>query len=430
MQIEYIKLCDLQEYKNNPRNNEKAIEAVAESIASFGFKVPIVADENKVIIAGHTRYKAAELLGLQEVPCIIASDLTPEKIKAYRLADNKTAELAEWDFEKLEKELAELTAFDIDMAAFGFDESLFDFEINNTQEDDFNIEEELQEIEEPYIKHGEIWKLGNHRLICGDSTEARAIKALLNGDKVDLLLTDPPYNVAYESSNGLTIANDNMGDTAFYEFLKAAFTNADKVMHEGAAFYIWHADSEGLNFRSACKYTGWKVRQCLIWNKNALVMGRQDYQWKHEPCLYGWKDGAAHYFKDSRAETTVIEDKPNINKMSKAELKEYVKELLHNTPAVTVIEEDKPIKNAEHPTMKPVKLMGYLISNSSRKEDKVLDLFGGSGSTLIACEQLNRTCYMCELDPKYCEVIIKRWEKMTGQKAELITNALAASLVG
>lgn len=423
MEILEKNIAELKEYENNPRQNDGAVEAVAESIKQFGFKVPIIIDKNTVIICGHTRKKAAERLGLSTVPCVIADDLTPEQIKAFRLADNKTAELAEWDFEALEKELAELTAFDVDMSAFGFDESIFEEDFTKEiSEDNFDVEEEIKAIEEPTTKRGEVWKLGNHRLICGDSTDGRIIKSLLDGRKVDLLLTDPPYNVAYESSNGLTIANDNMSDTAFYEFLKSSFTVADESMREGAAFYIWHADSEGLNFRSACKYAGWKVRQCLIWNKNALVLGRQDYQWKHEPCLYGWKDGAAHYFTDSRIETTVIEDKPNINKMSKQELKEYIKELLKREPASTVIEEDKPSRSVDHPTMKPIKLIGYQISNSSRKGEIVLDLFGGSGSTLIACEQLDRVCYMCELDPRYCDVIIKRWENLTGQKAERIAS--------
>lgn len=235
-------------------------------------------------------------------------------------------------------------------------------------------------------------------------------------------MTDPPYNVAYEgkTKDKLTIQNDNMSDGNFREFLAAAFENADSVMREGAAFYIWHADSEGFNFRSACIATGWKVRQCLIWVKNQMVLGRQDYHWKHEPCLYGWKEGAAHYFTDSRLETTVIEDTPNINKMTKGELKSYVKELLSREPSSTVMREDRPAKNVEHPTMKPVKLIGYQIRNSTRKGENVLDLFGGSGTTLIACEQIGRRSYTMELDPKYCDVIIKRWENLTGETAVMI----------
>lgn len=416
MQIIEVAIDRLKDYENNPRNNEKAVGAVAESIKEFGFKVPIVIDSNYTIVAGHTRKKASELLGLEKVPCIMANDLTPEKIKAYRLADNKTAELAEWDFEKLEKEMAELTAFDFDMSAFGFDESLFDIE-TQAEEDNFDTEQALEEIEEPTTQRGDIWQLGTHRLICGDSTDLNTIKRLMNGNKADLLLTDPPYNVAYEGGTGLTIQNDNMSNTQFYEFLKASFSSANENLKEGGAFYIWHAGSEGLNFMSASEHVGWKIKQCLVWVKNTFVMGRQDYQWKHEPCLYGWKSGASHYFINDRTQSTVIEDKIDINKLKKEEMKDLIKELMQDNTPTTVLYEDKPLKNADHPTMKPIKLMSRLITNSSKKKEKVLDIFGGSGSTLIACEQLNRQCFMAELDEKYCDVIIKRWETLTGQKA-------------
>ena len=414
MNVIDISIDRLKEYENNPRNNDGAVSSVAESIKEFGFKVPIVIDNDNTIIAGHTRLKAAKRLGFEKVPCIIADDLTPEQIKAFRLADNKTAEVAEWDMKKLE---AELLSIEFDMTAFGFDE--IENETTEVTEDETpDIEEE----KEPITKGGDIWQLGRHRLICGDSTNEETVKQLMDGEKADLLLTDPPYNVAIENSNGLTIQNDNMSETAFGEFLKAAFSSANSVMKEGAVFYIWHADSEGLNFRFACQLTGWKIRQCLIWVKNALVIGRQDYQWKHEPCLYGWKDGAAHYFVNSRIETTVIDNSPNINKMSKEEMKLYIKELQNNEPDTSVIREDKPLRNAEHPTMKPVKLISYQIQNSSRKGESVLDIFGGSGTTLIACEQLDRTCYMCELDERYCDVIIKRWETLTGEKAVKIAT--------
>lgn len=393
MQIVTVNTSELKEYQNNPRNNDEAVGAVAESIKQFGFKVPIVIDNKNVIVCGHTRLKAAERLGIDSVPCIVADDLNDEQIKAFRLADNKTGELAEWDFEALEKELAELTAFDVDMSAFGFDESIFD-EMSEPQE---VIEDDVPEVDEenePITKQGDIWELGKHRLICGDSTNSATVERLMEKESADLLLTDPPYNVAYEggTSEKLTIQNDNMTDTAFYEFLKDSFTAADNAMKEGAVFYIWHADSEGLNFRSACKYAGWKVRQCLVWNKNALVLGRQDYQWKHEPCLYGWKDGAAHKWYNDRSQTTVLEF-------------------------------NKPLRNGEHPTMKPVELITYQIKNSTKENDLVLDLFGGSGTTLIASEQTGRRCRMAELDPKYCDVIIKRWENLTGQKAERIESA-------
>ena len=236
-------------------------------------------------------------------------------------------------------------------------------------------------------------------------------------------MTDPPYNVDYTggTKESLKIQNDKMEDASFRAFLRDAFTAADGVMKPGAAFYIWHADSEGYNFRTACREAGWTVRQCLIWVKNSLVLGRQDYQWKHEPCLYGWKDGSGHYFTDSRRETTVIEDmRPDIRNMKKAELQELLEEIYSDKVATTVIHIDKPARNAEHPTMKPVKLFDYLIRNSTKKKQSVMDLFAGSGTTIIACEQNDRIGYAMEYDPAYVDVIIDRWEKFTGKKAELL----------
>ena len=258
--------------------------------------------------------------------------------------------------------------------------------------------------------------------MCGDSTDLNTIKTLMGGEEADLFITDPPYNVNYEGGTGLKIQNDNMEDAQFQSFLRDAFTTANAVMKPGAAFYIWHADSEGYNFRHACKEVEWNVRQCLIWVKNTFVLGRQDYQWKHEPCLYGWKDGAAHYFIDDRKFSTVIEDEAEIEpqKMKKDELVALLERILTEKISTTVLYEQKPARNAEHPTMKPVRLIARLIKNSSRPNEKVLDLFGGSGSTLIAAQQLNRSCYMCELDEKYCDVIVDRWEKFTGKKAVLI----------
>lgn len=410
-------IADLKEYENNPRENDVAAEAVAESIKEFGFKVPIIIDCNNVIIAGHTRLKAARLLGLVSVPCIVADDLSPEQIKAFRLADNKTGELAEWDYEALKKEIEELTALDVDMTAFGFDESIF-ADIELTEDDGFDIETVAEEIVSD-IKRGDVWQLGEHRLICGDSTDVEEIERLMDGHKADLLLTDPPYNVAVENSAGMTIENDDMSDTAFYELLTGAFSSADRVMRDGAGFYIWHGESEGYNFRRACESVGWDIKQCLIWVKSSPTIGRQDYQWKHEPCLYGWKDGASHYFVKNRKQKTVIDDDLDIEFLSADELREYIREL---TEPSTIIREGKPQKNGEHPTMKPIPLIEKQIKNSSKKGDIVLDLFGGSGTTLIACEELGRVCYMSELDPKYCDVIIKRWEHYTGGKAVLLQN--------
>lgn len=417
MQIIDLPIGEIIPYENNPRNNEAAVAAVAASIREFGFKVPIVIDRDGVIIAGHTRHKAALQLGLETVPTIRADDLTEEQVQAFRLADNKTAELAEWDWDKLNAELAQLSGFD--MQQFGFEPTEPEPEI---YEDDVP---EIDDEAEPETKPGDIYELGAHRLICGDSTDPKVLAALTDGAEMDLILTDPPYNVAYEgkTADALTIQNDKQADRDFYAFLLKAFENMRTAAKAGAAAYIFHANIESVNFMQAFQAAGFKLSQILIWAKSNFALGHNDYQWKHEPILYGWKDGAGHYFSDSRVETTVIDDRQNINGMSKSELKNYIKELLQREPASTVIYEDKPARNAEHPTMKPVKLVAYLMRNSSRTGENVIDPFGGSGSTLIACEQTSRRCYTAELDPKYCDVIIQRWEKLTGQKAVKISGA-------
>lgn len=367
-------------YEKNPRINDNAVPAVMKSIEEFGFKVPIVIDNNGTIVTGHTRLKAAKKLGMKTVPCIVADDLTPEQIKAFRLADNKVAEAAEWDMELLNEELDGIV--DIDMSDFNFG----DIADNPSSED--VVEDDGENIElpsEPKTRLGDIWVIGRHKLMCGDATSEDVLKRLMGGDKADMYLTDPPYNVAYEgkTEDKLTIQNDSMEDSAFYQFLVDSFVAADSVMNEGAAFYVWHADSEGYNFRGACRAVEWELRECLIWNKNTMVLGRQDYQWKHEPCLYGWKGGAAHNWYSDRKQTTVIDM-------------------------------NKPNRNAEHPTMKPVQLFAYLMENSSKPGDIVLDSFCGSGTTLIACEQMSRAARVLEIDPKYCDVIIKRYINLVG----------------
>ena len=380
LQIIEKNITEITPYEKNPRKNDEAVQYVANSIKEFGFKVPIVIDKNGVIVAGHTRYKAAQELGLEKIPCIIADDLTEEQVKAFRLADNKVGELAEWDFDLLGDELDGI--FDIDMSEFGFELNLDENEPQEIEED------EIPEEVETRCKLGDKWKLGEHFLICGDSTDPAVIDRLMDGVKADMLLTDPPYNVDYtgKTKDALKIQNDKMDNDSFRQFLRDAFSSADSVMRAGAVFYIWHADSEGYNFRGACADNNWKVRECLIWNKNSMVLGRQDYQWKHEPCLYGWKDGASHLWASDRKQTTVL----NFDRPARADL---------------------------HPTMKPIGLFAYQIGNNTHEGDAVLDLFGGSGSTLIACEQLNRKCYMCELDPHYCDVIISRYENFTGKAA-------------
>ena len=391
MKIEIADINSIKPYENNPRKlSEKAIETVAMSLKEYGFRQPIVVDKDRIIVVGHTRYRASKKLGFKEVPITIADNLTPEQINAYRIADNRTAEESEWDNELLKMEIKDLEAKDFKLDLLGFNEDqlndmLFEEKQGLTDED-----EVPEAPEEPISKLGDIWKLGKHKLICGDSTKLETYEKLCGETKVDLYLTDPPYNVSYEgkTKDKLTIQNDKQTDDEFIQFLSQAFVSADSVLKMGGSFYIWHSDSEGLNFRLACIEAKWKLRQTLIWSKNSMVMGRQDYHWQHEPCLYGWKEGSSHSWYSDRKQTTIIK---------------Y----------------DRPTKSKLHPTMKPVGLMEYLVKNSSKQEDIILDSFLGSGSTLIACEKQSRICYGVELDPIYCDVIVKRWEDFTGMKAKL-----------
>lgn len=394
LSITNIKTVDIKPYEKNPRKNDEAVKYVAESIREFGFKVPIVIDDNNIIVAGHTRWKAAKKLGITECPCIVASDLTEEQIKAFRLADNKVAEKAEWDFDLLAIELDDIV--DLDMEVFGFEEMVEETEVT---EDDYEVELP----EEPKSKRGDVYQLGNHRLMCGDSTMLDDVEKLVNGQMVDLLVTDPPYNVEIvggshaisaeerKKQGKLTIENDSMGSEEFKEFLKQCFTNAWTVMKSGACFYVWYASKEVVNFQTALEECNLPVKQELIWNKHSLVMGRQDYQWKHEPCLYGWKEGASHLWASDRKQTTVIDF-------------------------------NRPTKNDLHPTMKPIGLFDYQIKNNTKGGDIVLDLFGGSGTSIMACEQNGRVCYTMEFDPRYVDAIIDRWEQFTGQKAVLLNG--------
>lgn len=372
MTIVMKNIAVIKPYENNPRHNESAIDAVASSIKEFGWKQPLVIDKDNVIVVGHTRWLAAKKLGLSEVPCLIASDLTDEQIAAYRLADNKTNELATWDFEKLKTELESIS--DIDMSQFGFEE--LEASLDDVKDDEFDEKGAISET--PYSKKGDIFILGNHRLMVGDSTLKDDVDKLCEDRSVDLVLTDPPYNVDYEGQDGMKIQNDKQSDEDFYNFLLSAFKNMFEHTKPGGVIYCFHADTEGLNFRNAFKNAGFKLTECLIWVKNSLVLGRQDYHWRHEPCLYGWKEGAGHYFVDDRTQDTILE---------------Y----------------DKPRNNNLHPTQKNIELVSKLILNSSRKNETILDLFGGSGTTLIAAEQLGRKTLMMELDEKYADVIVKRF---------------------
>ena len=434
LRVKYVPIGDVRPYEDNPRRNDGAVQAVANSLREFGWKQPIVVDADGTIVVGHTRYKAALALEMTHVPVVVASDLTPEQCAAYRLADNRVGELAEWDGELLAQELDGLAGFD--MEQFGFDDS--DLQTPEAFEEPVSLDE-VREVEPDdsapdRVKVGELWRMGDHVLLCGDATSEADVKRLIEaaGGSADMLLTDPPYNVGlgwhmspseakqlHRRTDGLVIENDEWeSDAGFVEFLRRAFSSALSGMKPGAAFYVWYASTQSANFLEAAEQAGMTVRQILVWAKNTFALGRQDYQWRHEPCLYGWKDGAAHYFFDSRTETTVIEDaKPDPKKMTKAELVEFAQSVLTEKQASTVLEFDKPSRSEEHPTMKPVKLFAYLVRNSSRPGDLVLDPFAGSGTTVIACEQLKRRAAVMELDPHYASVIVERWERLTGKTA-------------
>ena len=378
--VQNLKIADLKPYPNNPRVNDEAVAGVVASIREYGFIGAIIVNRDLVIINGHTRVKAMKEIGAESIPAIVVDHLTPEQEKALRIADNKTGEVAKWDMDLLKAEMKALQEAGFDMGALGFDTSELDELLGGTADEMGQTDpDDAHEAPEVAVsKPGEVYVLGQHLLLCGDSTRREDVSKIAGDGTVDCWLTDPPYNVAYEGSNGLTIQNDSMEDSKFREFLRTAFGCAEKAMKPGAAFYVFHADSEGYNFRGACFDVGLRVRECLVWKKNALVLGRQDYQWIHEPCLYGWKEGASHSWYGDRAQTTVMEF-------------------------------NKPKKNDVHPTMKPTEMLVYLLKNSTKRGDVVLDTFGGSGSTIIACQQTGRVCRCVELDPKYCDVIRRRW---------------------
>lgn len=392
MNIIEKKLTEITPYENNPRKNDEAVKYVAESIKQFGFKVPIVIDKNNVIVAGHTRYKAAKKLKLEQVPCIVADDLTDEQIKAFRLADNKVAEQAEWDFDLLADELDEL--FDFDMTVFGFEDDIEEEEPEIT-EDDYEVEVP----EEPKAKRGDIYLLGNHRLMCGDSTSIDDVERLMDGDKADMAFTDPPWNVNYgavkdgnaQGYKPRTILNDFMGTEEFKDFMFDIFASLNFAQKDGAMTYVVMSAQEWGNMMLTLAQNNYHWSSTIIWNKDSLVLSRKDYHTKYEPIWYGWKEGTRLCPLEDRKQSDVW-DIP------------------------------RPKKSEEHPTMKPVELVARAITNSSKRGDIVIDLFGGSGTTLIASEQTDRCCRMMELDPKYVDVIVNRWEQLTGRKA-ILENA-------
>jgi DNA modification methylase len=424
MEIRKITVDKLKAAEYNPRKDlqpgDEEFEKLKRSIEEFGYVEPVIWNKRTGnVVGGHQRLKVLKHLGHTEVDCVIL-DIDLQKEKALNIALNKIS--GEWDDTLLTALLKDLSDSGFDTTLTGFDmtevSEMFDDESDIVE--DVVPEVEQEEGKRPFTAQGDVWELGRHRLICGDSTKDKDTKRLMNDKKADIYLTDPPYNVNYEGGTGLSIQNDNMSEENFVRFLSAAFGSARKVMKDGAAFYIWHAESQGGAFRRCCTEQLGKVRQMLIWNKNCFTLGRSDYQWKHEACIYGWTDGAAHYFIDDRSQSTVFEDKKiDVAKLKKEEMRDLLKEMLSDKISTTVINEDKPARNAEHPTMKPLKLLARLIKNSSKVGDIVLDNFGGSGSTLITCEQFNRTCYTMELDPKYADVIVKRYLNFT--KAEEIT---------
>jgi DNA modification methylase len=386
-QVERRKAADLKPYKNNARTHSKEqVAQIAASIREFGFTNPVLVDEADGVIAGHGRLEAAASLGVVEVPVIVARGWSQAQKRAYVLADNQLALNAGWDENLLRIEIAEIGLTGLEVPIMGFSDEflsdLFKTKDGKTEPDDIP-----ETAETPVTKPGDLWVLGKHRLLCGDSTDKSDLEKLCEGQLVDMWLTDPPYNVAYEGKTNekLTIKNDALGDSQFRQFLCDAYAAADSVMRPGAVFYIWHADSEGYNFRGAAVDSGWKVRQCLIWKKSSMVMGRQDYHWQHEPCLYGWKDGASHLWATDRKQTTILEF-------------------------------ERPSRSSEHPTMKPVALFEYQLLNNTKAGDVVLDSFGGSGTTLIAAEMNGRSARVMELDPKYCDVILQRWIDYTGKE--------------
>lgn len=393
--------------RNSRTHSGAQVAQIAASIREFGWTNPVLVDGDNGIIAGHGRVLAARKLGLTEVPCIEIRDMTEAQKRAYVIADNKLAENAGWDEELLALELGELKADGFDLDLIGFDVEDLGKLLEPDAMTGLTDDDDAPEVAEVAISRpGDVWVLGSHRLMCGDSTSVADVERLMDGYKADLIVTDPPYNVAYEGGTAekLTIQNDSMSGEAFFQFLLAAYGAMFAVAKDGAGLYVFHADSEGVNFRKAMTDAGFKLAQCCVWVKQSLVLGRQDYHWQHEPVLYGWKPTGAHRWYSDRKQSTVWNF-------------------------------DRPARNDVHPTMKPVALIEYPLCNSSRGGDVVLDLFGGSGSTLIACEKHSRSARLMELDPKYCDVIIRRWQEFTGKAATLAETdqafeAVAASRSG
>ena len=384
-EMQLISTDKLVPYVNNARTHSaEQILKLRSSLREFGFVNPIIIDKDFNVIAGHGRLMAAKEEGINEVPCVFADFLTEAQKKAYILADNRMAMDAGWDEELLKIEMEELQNLGYDLGYTGFDEKelaeLFGIDDKEVEDDDFDLTAALEKAS--FVERGDVWFVGKHKLMCGDATSSEDVSKLMEDKKANLILTDPPYNVAFKSSDGLTIQNDSMGNNDFYNFLYSSFKNMAEHLENGGAAYIFHADTEGLNFRKAFIDAGFHLAGCCIWVKDSLVLGRSDYQWQHEPVLYGFMQNGKHPWYSDRKQTTIWNF-------------------------------DKPKKNSNHPTSKPLDLLAYPIKNSTQANAIVIDTFGGSGSTLMACEQMNRICYTMELDEKYASVILRRYVEDT-----------------
>lgn len=397
LKIEYWPIEKLVPYAGNPRKNDHAVGRMMEAIKAFGFRIPVAATSDGQLVDGHLRLKAALQMGIKTVPVLLADDLSPEQIKAFRLSVNRAATWAEWDEELLAKEINELIASDFDVSVIGFDQHELDTLLKETlgKTDPDDVPETPAE---PVVREGELWLMGKHRLLCGDCLAEGNVERLMGGDLANMVWTDPPYGVAYQGKAcKTTISNDNLASDAFAEFLLRAFARMHDFLVPGGVAYVAHADGEdrGVTFREAFIKAGFKLASCLIWVKNNTTFGRSDYHWQHEPILYGWKLGGAHKWYGDRKQSTVIDDVP------------------------------KPQRSEEHPTMKPVALIKPMVCNSSKLGDSILDLFGGSGSTLIAADSLGRSCRMMEMEPRFAQVIITRWQDFTGLKAVRESDGVA-----
>ena len=386
-EFQLVDINKLVPYANNARtHNKEQILKLRSSLREFGFVNPVIIDREYNVLAGHGRIMAAKEEGIAEVPCVYADHLTEAQKKAYILADNRMALDAGWDEELLSVEIQELQELGFDLSLTGFDEKeltdLLGVDADGVaKEDDFDLSAALEKA--AFVQRGDIWTVGRHKLMCGDATSAEDVSALMGDTKANLILTDPPYGVSFKSASGLTIQNDSMKNEEFYAFLLSSFQRMAEHLEKGGSAYVFHADTEGLNFRKAFIDAGFHLAGCCIWVKDSLVLGRSDYQWQHEPVLYGFMQNGKHHWYSDRKQTTIWNF-------------------------------DKPKRNANHPTSKPLDLLGYPIGNSTQENDVVMDTFGGSGSTLMACEQMNRICYTMELDEKYALVILRRYVEDTG----------------